>query len=239
MTDIVVPLDPPDDGGGGIIPTPPPIGCTLAELRQSVRTVTKDSMGVAISDDDIDGWLNEAQRDIATRLAILQREAVGTSDSNGRVPLPSDLITLHWLKFDGANSEVQFVNDSVFMSWLDDPATSQSMSTVLGRIFAEQVETFPAQATAGYTLRYQYDPAEMILDTDKSSLTRYFCPKMVNYARAHAMYKDGDGNMGDRYLVMYERDLPSGAYGRGRLAPGPMTMSFQRGPFDTHDARHF
>lgn len=239
MSEIIVPLDPAPPGGGGPGPPTTPIGCSLAELRQGVRTVTKDSTGVAITDDDIDVWLNEAQRDIATRLAILTREITGFSSSSGVLPLPTDLVSLHWLRFDGALAEVQFVNDSVFMSWLDEGTTAASASTVLGRIFAEQIETFPAQDTVGYTLRYQYDPPEMVADDDRSALPRYFCPKMMNYARAHAMYKDGDGNQGDRYLVMYERDLPSGAFGRGRLAPGPMTMSFQRGPFDTHDARHF
>ena len=238
MTDIVVPLDPPDDGG---VTPPPPLatGCALVDLRQGVRSVARDSLGIAITDADIDGWLNEAQRDIAIRTGNLQKETTGTFDAAGTTSLPGDFVSMHWLKVNGASDEVQFVDDAVFMSWLDQAQSVGGSSIVLGRIFAEAIETYPVQDSVDYVLRYQYDPPEMVADADHSALPRFYCPKMINYARAHAMYKDGDTGMGDRYMSMYESGLPGSEYGRARLNPGPMTMRFQRGPFDTLDARHW
>lgn len=204
--------------------------------RDQVRTVVRDAQGDFITDDDIDVWLNEAQRDIANRVKGLQKLATATVAAGSVIPLPADLVKVHSLRLTGQTWPAQFTDDATWASWSD---TGGNPNVTLYRIFGDSIYLFPDATGSTYTLEYSYEPADLVDTDDESLLPKNLHSKMVNYARAQALLKAGDTSLADRYLVMFEEGLPAVTIGRERRVPGPLSMSFARGPFDTTDARHW
>lgn len=196
-------------------------------MQNRVRTVVMDDLGHFITTDDIKQWLNEAQRDLAARTRLLQTRAVGVVGAGSKIALPSNLLSLHWIKLDGATTEVTLSDDAGYMSAFDSGADP---GFTIARIYAGNYELFPDATGHGYTIEYQYDPPELVGVNDVSPLPEHMHVKMVNYARAHATWKDHADGSG--YMALYEKGLPETSIGKPRIVPVPMTLAPAMGPFD-------
>jgi hypothetical protein len=204
-----------------------PFGTLIARARSFVR----DEGGSFIDDDDLGNWINEAYRDIAARLEVMQHEVEGdiwsTFDHLDLPPdavLNPDVVVILSLRFE--TTDVQFVADQTFNQWRDDTA---SPPTTLGRVFDGKIEVYPLPAEGvHYVLRYAYIPDELVQPNDLHVLPVQLERKLIEYAVAQAKLKDEDHAASDRWFLKYEQGLPQVSTGRTVQMPG--TMSFQPAP---------
>jgi hypothetical protein len=202
----------------------------LTELRERVYAVVRDSNRSFFTETDVDRWLNEGMEELSSRLHVTQGQR--TDDdipiSGNLIPLPDDFRELIWLQIGG--DQVEFVDEEVWNTW-EEAGGSPSHS--ISRVFNGNIEIYPTPDSGSeYTMRY------WTTSTTASNLTAPLRNKVVNFARAHAKYKEGDHGAGDRYMSMFEDGLP-GPNVFGKTTPmTPSVIRFEGGPFDTVDATH-
>jgi hypothetical protein len=206
----------------------------LQDLRRRVFSVLRDSEKSFTEDQDVEDLLNEAYLDLTARLRLLRKEATGTTSSTGTVALPTDFIEPVWFSVLPSSSSdnhvvVEFTDDAVFDSWR---LSESEPSNVLGRIYNGTIETYPVVVSLAYTLRYVYTPTTLDSVGDSPLIPAELQVRMVNYARAHCKYKEGEMAEGDRYLSMYEDGLPTAPLGARRERPGPFNLTLVPGVFD-------
>lgn len=172
-------------------------------MQTRVRDVIRDSNAAFISDSEIQGWLNEANEDVARRLRILRQIASGTWTSGVTLTLPADFMEALTLEVN--SKKVEFVPDSIMDARIAIGGTPVYISA---RVFGNVIEIFPTQAAVPYTLRYLKRPTTMTAPADVSELPTFLHARLVQYGRAHAQYAMGELEAGDRYLAMYESSLP-------------------------------
>ncbi len=214
---------------------------TLAELVARARTFTRDTSGAFIEDDDLVVWINEAYKDLASRLQVVQREEAwhitgATPADRQGLPLPtsSGNATYEVLSLRLGTVDVQFVNSELFNDWQD---AGDVPPVTLGRIFNGQIELYPIpDELTEYTLRYAFVPADLVDAADEHMLPTQMERKLVEYAVASAKLKDGDDATSDRFFARYEQGLPQLATGRETLQPGPMSFQPAQSWFE-EDAR--
>lgn len=198
----------------------------LTEIRSRIRAVARDSSNTFHTDPIIDDLVNEAYLDLVARLGLIHSEQSknmgdsGTSVANGTIDLPTDYIRVLTLRL--GDDDVQFVDDEVFWSHYD---VGSSPSNTLGRVFNDKIEMYPLPASGQATkLRYIKKPTALSAGADSPSIPEELQSKIVDYARAHVKYKEGEFGAGDRYLAMYEDNLPPLPHLQRRL-PGPIVLS--------------
>lgn len=213
------------------IPALSPLASTgLAALRERVQSNVRDSEGTFVTPTDIDTWLKEAMQDLSHRLRIVHGEASSAVPAGGKIPVPSDFVEPISLRL--GTDDVEWVDDNVWWEYQDQGATP---SHPIGRVFSGSLEVYPVPAAGtSYTLRYVREVKEA---ADLSLLPNELHKKAVEYATAKARWKEGEQTDGDRYLTLYEQGLPAAPLGRNRINPGPMSVSYVPGPFDT-DGTH-
>ena len=198
----------------------------LAQMRSRVRSVMRDTAGTFITDTEIDEWINEAALDLAVRLKLLQDEATGTT-TGSTIALPANFLSLMGLRL--ATKDVAFVDPETWWGWSNGGG---SPPRTLGRIFEGNLELYPTPDTGkAYALRYVRTPLAITTSQD-SELPESLHVKHVHYARAHAKLKDDRADEGDRYLALYEANLPAPSREKDRLFPTPGGFVPVAGPFD-------
>ncbi len=216
---------------------------TFEALIGRARSFVRDATGSFIDDDDLGNWINEAYRDLAARLSILQRQEesniTGLTPADRQtlaLPVSSGNATYEILSLRLGDVDVQFVADEVFNSWQDSAGTPP---VTIARVFDGQIELYPIpEEGTEYTLRYAFVPAELVQQNDIHILPVQLERKLVEYAVAQAKYKDGDDPAGDRWFMRYEQDLPQVSRGRETLQPGPMSFTPAATYFELDAASH-
>lgn len=189
------------------------------ELRDKVFTVVRDTGRTFITEQDVDQWLTEAMQDLSSRLRLSQGTQTSPAITSGAITLPTDYIDLISLAVTGVtDGYVDFDVDLTTYNLYQDQGSDPGVT--IGRVFNGSIEMYPAPANStAYALRYWA--------FEKDSLTE-FTPslhiRMVNYARAHALYKEKDFGAGDRYLTMYEDGLPPPNDSSRNHDPGPWSI---------------
>ena len=187
--------------------------------------------------EEVKAWLNEAQEDLANRLKITTKYVAGTVTAGGTVPLPADLIEVRALRLGTDNTALEFPDDDVFFNAVENAGAPQP--NTLARITAGVIEILPVPAdTTTYRMRYVYRPVDMTADADISPLPIELHIRMVQYARSHGKLREGEQAQAESYMAMYERGLPPPPLGQFRVNPGPVSVGYQPGPFDTAESIH-
>lgn len=199
---------------------------TFSKMKASVYSVLRDSEKTFVADAQVGEWLNEAYLDLCSRLRIYRKEQSGTLDSNGKVAKPANYLELQFMAIKPSNadrySELTFVDDFVFNSY---ELNGVIPSTPIARVFDGHIETYPAQAGALYKMRYAAKPTPLDKAGDEPGIPEELHIRMVNYARAHAKYQEGEGGEGDRYYMLYTEGLPSATLGVIGERPGPLNIT--------------
>jgi hypothetical protein len=194
---------------------------TYTEMVASVRNTLRDSEAVFITDAMIGEWINEAYRDLCARLPLLRKDATGTTSSTGTITLPADFTQLLSLRIDDASGDTfvtpVWVTDDIFLSYRSPDVIP---GATLYRIFEGLIETWPQQESLTYFIEYIYKPTDISGSTEPS-IPEELHVKIINYARAHAKYVDGELNEGDRYMALYTENLPLAPSSMRRERPGP------------------
>lgn len=191
---------------------------TFNAMRERVFTVVRDTARTFVTEQDVDQWMREAMRDLSARLHINHASASGTVTS-GNVDLPVDYVDLVSLAVDGVtDGYVDFDVDpetfNLYVNQGSDPGVT------IGRVFNRAIELYPEPANGtAYTLRYWNSVDDSLSNFNPAIQTR-----IVNYARAHALYKEKDFGAGDRYLSMYEDGLPGPNDLGPNHDPGPWSI---------------
>ncbi len=214
---------------------------TFGELIERARSFTRDTAGTFIEDEDLAVWINEAYKDVASRLQIVQREEAwhitGTTLAERQgLPLPtsSGNATYEVLSLRLGTVDVQFVASDLFNDWQD---AGDTPPVTIARVFDGQIELYPIpDELTPYTLRYAYVPADLVDPSDEHMLPTHLERKLVEYAVAQAKYKDDDPANGDRWFSRFEQGLPQLSTGRETLQPGPMSFQPAQSWFEA-DAR--
>lgn len=200
------------------------------ELREKVFTVVRDSSRNFVTEADVDLWLGEGMDDLSSRLHLSQNTKTDSDSaiSGNTIAIPTDFVDLIWLKVDRSGSDNDYVlpvDEELFNYYEESGA---DLSVTIARSFDGSFELYPTPSGTDYTLRYWSSTS-----TDLTAFTGTLRTRMVNYARAHAKYKEGEFTAGDRYLELYERGLPAPSdAGRNRpLLPATIRPEF--GWFDS------
>lgn len=173
-------------------------------MQSRVYAVIRDSAKGFVLASEVQEWLNEGNLELAKRLRVLRKTTTGSTDGTAFIPVPADFLEALTLDIGGGKAE--FVRDPSFDARVSIGGTP---SIRAARVFGNNIEVFPAPPGAtAYTLRHLKTPAAMSADGNTSELPESLHVKVVNYARAHAKYKEGDFDAGDRYMAMYEQGLP-------------------------------
>jgi len=198
-------------------------------LRDLVYAPLRDSERSFIEPWFVDALLNEAYLDINARLRIKQKVQSGTTSSTGTIPYPSDCIEemALWI---GTNP-VSWVDNDKFKSWAEPG--SETPFVIIARVFNQTIETYPIQVSRAYEFEYVSRPTPMVAEGDCADiLHRELQIRLVNYARAHCKWQEGEEAEGQRYMAMYEDGLPAAPRMQYNLRPGPITLIPDAGPFD-------
>lgn len=208
-------------------------------LEQQTRTYDglRDAAREFIVTAEVKAWLNEAQRDLAQRLSVLRKELADTVPASGTIPLPADLVEITNLRF--GDTDVFWRDDRDFYDARDD-LVSDPYGGPYGRVFDGNIEVTPAQAEGNdYTLRYIYEPEDLVADADISPLPIELHIKMVYYARSMGFMRLNESDQAGNFMDLYERQLPPPPVGQSRINPGPLDITYERGPFDlVNDSVH-
>lgn len=201
---------------------------TLTRLRSLVYAPLRDDERSFVEPWFVDAMLNEAYIDIVARLRLKPLEVTATTSAGGLITVPSDFIEIIdlWI----GTSRVSFVTDPTFQFFAVPGA---SIDSTIARMDGQStIETYPVQVSQSYTLRYAARPTEMVQDGDvPSSISRELCPRIVNYARAHAKWQEGMEDEGSRYMALYEQGLPTAPRDQFKLRPGAPDLFVEDLPF--------
>lgn len=201
---------------------------TLAQLRALVYAPLRDSERSFIESWFVDAMLNEGYIDLCSRLRIKKVESSATADSSGDITFPTDMVYPYELWF--GDVAVQFTDDATF-DWFAQQ--NAPITGILARVSSTKIETFPAQTSESYMLRYYARPTTMTSDTSTpDELTLELTPRIVNYARAHAKWQEGEMEEGNQYMAMYEEGLPARVRNANRYRPGPLTVIPEISPME-------
>ncbi len=208
---------------------------TLVQMRTRVRRVLRDADGSFISDGEIDDLLNEAQLEIAARTLSIQKNTTGTFTTY-QLALPADYLAVTSLRVGSELEDVEWVDDATWDSWSrseSDPPRS------IARVFANNFEVYPSpDSGTAYTLRYARTPTLLSGDSDVPEVVMAYQHNMIHYAQAYSKLKDGETGEHEAYLSMFRENLPETSGPTTNYKPGPFTIRFEAGPFDTPDAAH-
>ena len=238
---------------------------TLQELITEVYAVLRDERREFVTEPMVTAWLNEAQRDLASRIPdLVTDEKTGTVGEDAttyyasdgitdhaadKILVPSDLTMVKTLRI--AEATCRFVDDEVFDSYLESVDTVPV--AIICRIFGVQVytvahalqgyerfiEPYSDQTSNDYIMRYIRRPVELVDPNDVCEVPDFLETKMVNYARSHAKGQQGEDSQRDYYMALYTENLPSPPRGTSVTRPGPLTLAYEGGPFDyEYDASH-
>jgi hypothetical protein len=207
---------------------------TFLQMQTSVYAVLRDSEKAFVLAAEVKEWLNEAQLDYVARTGVLEKTATASTAAGGTVALPSDLIRITSFAVDSdddgvADTQVELVNDDVFLSYKLGGGTP---SRTLGRILGANIETYPVVASEVYVLEYVYAPPTLTADGDIAAIPVETHIRMINYARAHAKWKEGEAGEGETYMSFYLDGLPSSPSGQYRSRPGPFSFVPEMGYWD-------
>jgi hypothetical protein len=206
----------------------------LTDLTRKVYAVLRDSEKAFVIQEEVEDWINEAIVDLNSRLRILRKETTGTTSSTGTITLPTDYVETVWLSvlpssLSDAQTVVEFTNDEVFDSYR---LPAKLPANQLARVYGGTLETYPVVESQAYTWRYVYKPPVLDSAADSTTLPAELDVRIVNYARAHGKYKEGEIDEGDRYLALYESYLPSPSIAGLRERPGKLGLVPVPGVFD-------
>lgn len=211
----------------------------LAQLRDRVYAHLRDDEHEFHATDVVEAWLNDAGREVAARTKVIRREAdesnTAIDEGDGTFALPEDFLSAISLRF--GLDDAEFVDDDVFWSWSDGEGMP---GHTLVRVFNGRIETYPMiEDGASYRLRYVAAPATMSDDADVPELPSEWHSRLTYYALAQAWMQKDEGAQADRWLARFEDGLPPLPMGRERFSPGPLSLTFEPGPFDRADSRHW
>lgn len=209
----------------------------LSTLRSLVYAPLRDSDMSYVEPWWVDYLLNEAYYDLNARLRLKKLTATGTTSTTGTLAFPSDLVEIQNLWIEGISPA--FIDDDTFLSFAQSgviPYGDNGLATTMARVNGTTIETYPMVDSASYELEYVARPASMVSDNDTPAyLTMELVQRIVNYARAHAKFSEGESAEGASYMAMYEQGLPGSPREAFRRRVGPMSMIPEAGPFDHQD----
>lgn len=204
----------------------------LADLKRRVYAQLRDSGRAFATDTEVEDWLNDGYTDVAARLQLLQFEKVSvTTTATISVPFGAgDPEPIQVLSLRFGDDDVEWIDDATFNAWVDSDATPPH---TLGRYWAGKLELYPAPAVGtSFTLRYSYLPPVLDSVADVPLLPPHLHIKLVYYAAAQAKLKYGELDESDRFLVLYEQNLPPPIRGLVTQRPAPLSLIPEPGPFD-------
>lgn len=200
-------------------------------MIQAVYRHIQDSQRAFVKEEDVQGWLNQALIDVDARLRFTRSEATGVTDGTNLIDLADTATLVEPLSLRLGTDDVVFVSDDDWNDWAD---AGGSPPSTLGRVFNGMIELFPTpDNSTAYTFRYLAEPPALVNHSDSPTLPKHMHPKLVAFAAAEACYQDGNLALGDRKREEYLENLPSLPTGASKLIPGPLTVGWTPGPFDT------
>ena len=207
----------------------------LVKLRTLVYAALRDTERSFNEPWFVDEMLNEGYLDLNARLRLNKQEASGTTEADGEVPFPTDLVEIESLYISA--SPVSFMDDDSFLSFQQSnvmPYTANDVTAILGRVHqgTSKIETFPAAVSEPYVLEYIARPATMEAESDTPEiLTKELIPRIVNYARAYCKWQEDAEAEGSKFMALYEQGLPGAPRDAFRRKPFPLSMIPESGPF--------
>jgi hypothetical protein len=207
---------------------------TFTQLEDNVYAVLRDSSKTFVLSVEVKGWINEAYLELVARQGLLRKPATGTTNADGEITLPSDFIKVDsfWVATDDPelNESPVVARDDIFL-WHRNNTSSPDVT--LYRIFNGTIETYPVAESRSYVLEYVYKPTALSAGSDVPVIPEELHVKLVNYARAHAKWKEGEQTEGDRYMGLYLDGLRRAApVASDRESPGPIDFVPQLGYWD-------
>lgn len=189
-----------------------PITRTVAQVMRAVKRVFGDESGVQLEDQDIIGWINDAQDTIVNKNKILKAKS----------GLP---ITIGQASYQFPNESVHQI-ESVLINGKRIPnmSVAQAEETISEHDPNGEVEGFPQFwyewagelvfwpkpiEAGGITLRYSSKPIPVVTSSDKLSLPDTYYQDVVNFVLKQAYEMDENETMMQAKGQEFEASLAS------------------------------
>lgn len=201
----------------------------LATIRNAARVHLRDEAKEFIPDSDLTTWVNEAQRDLANRLSIIESEIDdGAVEADGSILLPARFINAQVLRIGTDNYE--FVDDEAFFTARD---AQQGAPYLVARIIGSRIELDPKPAAGTtYDLEYTSFPADLAADGDISPLPEELHIKLVWWAVWQGLLKEHEEGLAERFQALYYESIPPHPNAMWRKYPGPFRLRFEPTAWD-------
>lgn len=203
------------------------MGTILASALISKARYVLNDTGTRYTDAELLGWLNDAQRDIATlRTDATSRVGVKQLSAGTLQTIPNDGLSLVRLtRYMGTNgstpgSAVRQVThdlmDNNNPAWHSDTPAAAPDCFIFNPVLPRQFYVYPPNTGTGYVeLIYNKYPVDIASTANNIDLDNMYANQMVDYVLYRAFSKDdGDGGNEQRaaaYMQLYRDGLGLGA----------------------------
>jgi hypothetical protein len=202
---------------------------TIAELIDRALTPMRDPDQDFFEDTEMLAYVNEATRDLAARLKLLEKEEAA-SITGDLIALPDDCLQARWVRADEDDSQVVFLDESTFFAYRS--GTEGTPDAPIATNYADRILTSPALEGTWY-LGYYALPPVAASTGEAFPLVALYEDKVVHFARSRCYGRLGDRDMARDEMGLYESGLPGMDRAFQRNRPGLMTISRQGNAFDS------
>jgi hypothetical protein len=163
-------------------------------------------------DSQIDGWLNDALRDVMDQAPSLVSEVTsgGLTPTAGVVTLPADLLRLRWVAYVTDSGHVIDYLTEIPLKQLEwDLLYSQGSEPSAWAWLTERTIRILPSSDRLIRVRYWQGESELLSDGQSPQVLppQWHRRLLVPYALAEAYRTEDDPDMADRWLGQYERNL--------------------------------
>lgn len=172
----------------------------LSEIKYQVKREFGDNVGAQITDADITGWVNAAQREIANLNDDLLQTTASADVLQGiaTYDLPDDLRLIKEIQYNSLIMRGMSVQG--FSEYIDgnaNPANYSQGNPVVYKVWNKQFTVFPtpsssAALVAGFTIRYLRNPIDVVNDSDSIEFADGYSNHIVEYCLSRAYELDAD-----------------------------------------------
>lgn len=168
----------------------------VSNIMTRVRNIAGDLNSLQFTDSMLLDWINDGIRECAISNKLLQKRATTTSIAGqGDYNLPSDILRLHSVKFNGSKLRVLTLEE--FDSYTGASTTGITGTPTACYVWAGSLTLYPAPDTGNLDLviDYIYSP-EVIeigsVDTELTALPVMYHARLVDYCLAQVAQQDDD-----------------------------------------------
>lgn len=186
----------------------------VGEVMTAVRNIAGDVAVNQFSQELLLTWVNDGVRECALKNKLLQTRATSAiTAGDADVDLPSDILKLHSVKWDGIKIEVLTLEEFDERFSGDQIGGTASGTPYVCYVWSDVINLFPSPANAGdLTIEYLKDPTDTAIgniNTTEVPLPVGYHRRIIDYCLAQVAQQDDDLNRYQLKMQEFETGVQS------------------------------